>query len=409
MLVVLLKFAEVGTRAIFVVGTTYLLPLAEAGQFGLVVTLQGLASFAFGYERHTDIQRRMVGAEPALFDRAVSQAMRLFAVNYLWLTPFYIAALILVAHLPVWLTLLAVAIAIAEQLMNQGYQMSMVNRRYLPFLFLAVAKNIGILLGVGLALWQGGGQSGLEIVLITWAGWSVLAMALGGIFWAFIRQSVGHPGPAFAQILTSQIRASKHHFLLGLVAILTLQVDRLVIGTLMPLEQVGVYFRHILMVSMIYQVFNIAFHNRVLPRVFQMARTERLSTLRPIVAREYLRVLGFIAFVIAAGVAVHLMTGGAFAERYALVPAFFAGLLVVSTVRMRADLNGLVLNALHREATIFRLQLTSFALTFPVLVALTWAYGIPGAIAAGALGSLIYLVLTTRTLNRLPEEAFNAR
>ncbi len=95
MLVVLLKFAEVGTRAIFVVGTSYLLPLDQAGQFGLIVTLQGLASFAFGYERHTDIQRRVVGAEPWTFDRAVGQALRLFATNYLVVSPIYAALLLI--------------------------------------------------------------------------------------------------------------------------------------------------------------------------------------------------------------------------------------------------------------------------------------------------------------------------
>lgn len=405
MLVVLLKFAEVGTRAIFVVGTSYLLPLDQAGQFGLIVTLQGLASFAFGYERHTDIQRRVVGAEPWAFDRAVGQALRLFAANYLVVSPIYAALLLILMGLSPWLICLAIVVAVAEQLMNQAYLMAMVNPRYRPLMGLAVVKNTAILAVLAWLMLADPARLGLGAVLVTWAAASVGTVGVAALIWIRLRHPHPDPGPGLRESLSAQYRASWHHFLLGLVAILALQIDRLVIGAVMPLDQVGVYFRHILMVSMIYQVFNIAFLNRVLPAVFALAKRAPLSDLRAIARREYLRVLVFVGSLALAGLVLHLVTGDALADRFSLVPAYFAGLLVMSCVRMRADFNGLILNALHQEAAIFRLQLISFALNFPVLVGLTWALGIPGTIASGITGAALYLALTRRTLIRQDKES----
>jgi O-antigen/teichoic acid export membrane protein len=405
MLVVLLKFAEVGTRAIFVVGTSYLLPLDQAGQFGLIVTLQGLASFAFGYERHTDIQRRVVGAEPWAFDRAVGQALRLFAANYLVVSPIYAALLLILMGLSPWLICLAIVVAVAEQLMNQAYLMAMVNPRYRPLMGLAVMKNTAILAVLAWLMLADPARLGLGAVLVTWAAASVGTVGVAALIWIRLRHPHPDPGPGLRESLNAQYRASWHHFLLGLVAILALQIDRLVIGAVMPLDQVGVYFRHILMVSMIYQVFNIAFLNRVLPAVFALAKRAPLSDLRAIARREYLRVLVFVGSLALAGLVLHLVTGDALADRFSLVPAYFAGLLVMSCVRMRADFNGLILNALHQEAAIFRLQLISFTLNFPVLVGLTWALGIPGTIASGITGAALYLAFTRRTLIRQDRES----
>ncbi|MFK7837577.1 MAG: hypothetical protein AB8B60_15310 [Sulfitobacter sp.] len=399
-LVALLKFGEVGSRAGFVVLTSYSLTLAEAGLFGLLVTLQGLASFAYGYERHTDIQRRVVGQSDVEFDLTVIRAAKLWGVNYLLVSPLYLGLLWVLGGGDLWLLGLALVIAVAEQLMNMAYQLSLVNKRYFVLMAIAVAKNAGILLTVLWAIFLSGNTLSLELVLTAWAGWSVAATLIAGVLW-IKRLQADHIPPAD---LVAQYRASGVHFLLGLVAILTLQVDRLVIGAAMPLDQVGVYFRHVLLVSMIYQVFNILFYNRILPRVFTRVKTDPLGLARGIVSREYRRVLIFVAGVLLLGVLIHLGTAGAFADRFALVPAYFAALLLVTIVRMRADYNALLFNALHLEKTIFKLQLISFLTALPVLVGLTYWIGIPGTIFAGFCGALIYFTLTHHALRKFPDD-----
>ncbi|MEP5661506.1 MAG: hypothetical protein ABJL33_15140 [Hyphomicrobiales bacterium] len=390
--------------------TSYMLTLSEAGQFGLVVTFQGLASFAFGYERHTDIQRRMVGQDPALFDQAVTQALLLFSVNYLLVAPFFIAALVFAVNMPAPLIILCLIIAIAEQLMNQAYLMSMVNRRYLPLLVVAVGKNIAIVVAVFLPVLLTGDGVELNRVLSIWAIGSCVAVGLCTGLWLRLRLTESElPQIRISTVLGRQYRASWNHFLLGLTAILTLQADRLITGAVLSLDQVGIFFRHVLLVSMIYQVFNIAFYNRVLPKVFELARTETVPSLRRIVTREFIRVLAFVALVAAVGSVFNIITGGQFIERFSLVPMFFIGLLLVSSIRMRADFNALIFNALHRERTIFHLQLISFVFSIPLMLGLTFLYGIPGTIAAGFCSAFLYFVLTTAALRRLPDKASYAR
>jgi O-antigen/teichoic acid export membrane protein len=412
MWVVILKFTEVGTRAIFVVLTAYSLGLAEAGQFGLVVTFQGLASFAFGYERHTDIQRRMAGQPDHLFDQTVTRALHLFGANYLWAIPLYVIALRYSASVSWPLIGLCVVIATAEQLMNQAYQMAMVNPRYRPLLGVAVVKNVVIVLGVVMLAFGPLHLLTLSSVLSIWAGVSGAGLAVTAYFW-LSRRVTGPQDDTDTPLglwagLKPQYKASWTHFMLGLVAIVTLQIDRLVLGVMLPLDQVGIYFRHVLLVSMVYQVFNIAFYNRILPGVFATARTQPPTVLRPIVGREFRRVVGFVVLVGLAGLAMHLITGGAFAEQYHLQPIYFLGLLVMSAVRMRADLYGLIFNALHRERTIFQMQLLSFTLALPLLVGLTYAFAIPGIIAAGICSALLYVTFTALALRRLIREAADA-
>ncbi|MEP5731173.1 MAG: hypothetical protein ABJL67_17600 [Sulfitobacter sp.] len=399
-LIALLKFGEVGSRAAFVVLTSYGLALAEAGLFGLLVTLQGLASFAYGYERHTDIQRRVVGQSDVEFDLTVLRAAKLWGVNYLWVSPLYLGVLWALGGGDLRLLALALVIAIAEQLMNSAYQMSLVNRRYFAFMGIAVAKNVGILITVLWALFMSGAVLSLDLVLSVWAGWSVAATAIAaGLWW---RRVLADHNPAAE--FRAQYRASWTHFLLGLIAILMLQIDRLVIGSAMPLDQVGVYFRHVLLVSLIYQVFNILFYNRILPRVFGRVKTDPFGMAKDIVSREFQRVLIFVAMVFVLGAGVHLASGGWIANHYSLHPIYFVGLLMITVVRMRADCNALLFNALHLEKTIFRLQLISFGITLPLLIGLTFWIGIPGTIFSGFFGALIYFILTSHALREFADD-----
>jgi O-antigen/teichoic acid export membrane protein len=405
MLVIILKFLEVGSRAVFVVLTSYSLEIEQAGQFGLVVTLQGLASFAFGYERHIDVMRRMVGQSHGQFDRAVSRAMSLFAINYVWGIPLFAISLILMARLPPVLIGLCVVIAIAEQLMNVAYHMAMVEPRYRKMLAVTVVKNVVIAAAVVVgAVWTG---IDMPFVLKVWTAAAAVGLLCIAFLWVTLRQNETDD-EALRDALVRQYRASWTHFLLGLTAVLTIQIDRLLVGALLSLQEAGTYFRHVLLVSMLFQVFNIAFHNRILPNVFAQGRQGQVAPLVRIVRREYWNVLAFWTLAAVSGVALHGLTNGFLAERYNLHTAYFIGLLVMSAIRTRADLNALVFNALHLERTVFRLQLLSFALSLPVLLVLSHLYGIAGLIIAAGVSAVLYLALTTLRLARMTSLASNA-
>ena len=89
MFVAILKLIDVAARAGFMIFATFALPLAVAGQFGILLTLTALFAFAFGWERSIDVQRRFVGGGEVEFDVAVRRALHLFAFNYAILLPIY--------------------------------------------------------------------------------------------------------------------------------------------------------------------------------------------------------------------------------------------------------------------------------------------------------------------------------
>ena len=249
MWVVLSKFTEVGTRAVFVVLTSYSLGLSEAGQFGLIVTFQGLASFAIGFERHIDIQRCYGDADPAVFDAKVADALSLFALNYAVVLPLFILVLATSVYLPSYLIALCVVIAVSEQLMNQAYHMSMVNSRYFPLLCVTVVKNCAILISLLVIIFLSETSLTMARALEVWALWSGIAIAVLAITWLLVRQVRVVKLDKDHTSVWGQYKQSRGHFLLGAVAIIVLQIDRIVLGGLLPLEDVGVYFRHILLVS----------------------------------------------------------------------------------------------------------------------------------------------------------------
>ena len=186
MLVITLKFLEVGTRAIFIVLSLYLLEIEQAGQFGLIITLQGFASFAFGYERQIDLLRRNVGQSPAAFDQAVSRAVSLFGANYTILIPLFVASLIFVADVPPELIILCILIAIVEQLMSFAYHLAIVDPRYRPMLVISIIKNTLTTGLVCLAI----SRKGLDLtyVLGSWAFASSFGLALVLYSWLAFRQ-----------------------------------------------------------------------------------------------------------------------------------------------------------------------------------------------------------------------------
>lgn len=396
--VIILKFLEVGSRAVFVVLTSYSLEIEQAGQFGLVVTLQGLASFAFGYERHVDVMRRMVGQSHGKFDRAVAQALSLCALNYTWGIPLLVVSLILMVHLQPVLIALCVVIAIAEQLMNNAYHMAMVEPRYRKMLAVTVIKNVVIAAAVVAGvIWT---DIDLPVVLKVWAAASAVGLVFIALFWLTLRRH--EPDDERRRdTLVRQYRASWMHFLLGLTAVLTIQIDRLLVGALLSLAEAGIYFRHVLLVAMLYQVFNIAFYNRILPNVFAQARRGDVALLVRIVRREYWNVVSFWTLAAVSGVVLHVVTDGSVLDRFGLDHTYLIGFLLMTAMRSRADLNALVFNALHQEKTVFHLQLLSFAVSLPMMIILAHWYGIPGLIFASCLGALLYLLLSTLKLSRM--------
>lgn len=405
MFLVIIKFVEVFTRAAFVVGTTYSLRLENAGQFGIVATLVGLFAFAFNWERQVDIQRRHAGLRPSVFDSAVAAALPFWGFNQLAMLPVFVVLCWALASLTPYQLALAAVIVSAEHVANQTYHMALISPRYTAFLGIVAGKNIAVLLAILPFVLFFPSKLTLDYALSVWAmGQAVCAAAVFAL-WFVRKESAPHEdGLTVWQRIFAQHRASFTHFQIGFVAILMLQYDRLVVRALVPLDQTGVYFRHILIVSFVYQFFNVASFNRVMPGIFAAARTESDTQLFARLRPEIVRMFAVVGLGFAAAVAIDAALDHAITSKYHL-SILFAGILTLAAlVRIVADFTGMVCNARMREGVVLRQQLMTFAVTAPLLALLTHFQGIGGAVAATLVSSLLYLTLIRRAYGAMNKE-----
>lgn len=395
MYLIFLKLTETLARALFVFTAVYSLSIEQAGQFGILVTLVGIFAFLFGYERHIDIQRKYAGEKHSIFDSAIIDAMFFYGFNYLLVIPFFFFFVVLWAQFEPILAIACIGIVVGEHIANQAYQLALVNERYRNLIIYVVIKNI-ITFGVTVYL-VFFTESILQLtdVLKIWSIASVLCAAVLLIQWWFFKQSKKKIIiKDLKKMVFIQHKQSFVHFLIGLVAILTLQLDRLMAGSLLELSEVGVYFRHILLISFIYQFFNIASFNRVLPKVFSQAKQNTALSLKKIIRKEGVKVLLLASAIYLFFLAIYFSPLGDFFERYQVKIELLGLLLITFTIRATADLNGLVFNAKGKEKKLLTYQLTTLSIGSIAFVLLTLSYGILGTIIAGSIGAITYFLLT---------------
>lgn len=406
MLLAATKMIDVLARAAFTVGLTFMLPLAVASKFGLLVTLVGLFAFAFGWERHIDVQRRLIGVDGAVFDYAVLQMTRLWLVNYLWMLPLFLLVLLCYAAVPPYLAALVLIIAICEQVGNSAYNVSVVERRYLLLVVCVAAKNLVLLLlSIALILFFPARLS-LSLVLEYWAGVSLIATFGIALTWWTRHKSL--QGSAPAEALSGfwvQHRASLTHFLTGLLAVLILQIDRLVVGGFVSAEQAGIYFRHIMLVAFAYQFFNVASYNRRMPEILSLARDAGIGPAQQVVRRESLLVCCLIVLGFIGATVLDYFTDQRLTARWHIAISLLGILLLAAQLRIFADFQALILNARLREKRVLQNQMLAFGIGIILLIALTVTYGIYGTALATLASATLYLILSlvaTRTLDTGP-------
>lgn len=403
MLIALIKLADIGARSLFVLLCLYALPIRSTGQFGLALTLLGFFTFASGFERYGDLQRRMVGSDEAQADRLIISTLRFYAVNYTMCIPVLLALLLLWVQLPPWLALMCVVVGVGEHLSNEVYRIALIAPRHRPLLFAVLGKNVGMLAIVAAVLWQRPALFSLDMLLATWA---LLSMAgIGAIAVAFTRTWAF---ASFAEASGAGLRqrpqylASRTHFLIGLVAVLFLQADRLVAGALLSLEQSGVYFRHIFLASFAYQVFNVASYNRIAQQVYKHTHAHQTALARAVIGREVKRLVP--AAVLVAG-AFYVLASPLFdgvAATRAINPNFLAVLTLGYLVRAFADFNALLLNGVYAERDVFTSQLTAMGIAVVTNLVLTHLFGIAGTVATVVLGAAAYLIASSFSIRKNP-------
>lgn len=395
MFVAITKLSEVIARALVVVGVTYTLPLEEAGQFGIVVTLIGVFSFLIGWERHVDIQRRFVGESDEELHCAISRALQLYFVNSLFMVPVLLFTIWWWAGLSGYVLGLAAIIVFAEQIGNQIYHFALISNRFHKLLAMTATRNVVLMFAVAIPFLINHKLPGLSYVMECWAIVSIIAITFTGLAWVRIERHSAIPKSIrLGENIWGQHKASAAHFLLGLVAILTLQFDRLMVGGMLELREVGVYFRHLLLVSLVYQFFNITSYGRLVPLVFKMAKSGNNVGLDSLIIREWIKNTTLVFLILFFIYSFNSISKGYLFIKYNLDWSIIIILLASANIRIFADFNGMILNSMNLENILLKIQIISFIICSIIGFILIIKYNIYGASYAMLISSLLYFTFS---------------
>jgi hypothetical protein len=394
------KLLDTVTRGLFVLICTYRLPLEEAGRFGLLATVIGLLSFVLGYERQIDMQRQIAGRSPSAIRQRMVDTLRFFRAHYLVVLPITMLAATW-AGVSAWTLTLATIVVIGEHLSNQAYQAVLLNPRAFPLLVASSAKNSLQLLAVVSVSMSEPEALSVLFILQVWAIASLGYVAIAAIWWGlWMREQLPQESDELPnQTLNEQYRASALHFLVGLVAVAALQIDRLVVGGWLSADEVGTYFRHIMLTSLAFQIFNIASFNRVAPGVYQHARQSAWQRAVKVVKIEYIRfAIVFTSLVFLAVILGYLLPDHT--RRLGLQPLFVLLMTAGVLLRTAADYKGLLLLSMGGDQALFRNQATAVLLGAAGLFLLSWSFYLPGAFLGAMLTPLFYFLLNRLSVQR---------
>jgi hypothetical protein len=391
-----IKLAETVFRGLFVLICTYKLPLESAGRFGLYVALVSLCVFGLGFERYIDTQRQVAGLSPSAVRQRMADTLKFFFTQYCG-GLLLLGLSVLLLDIPVRTAGLFMAAVVGEHISTQAYLAVLIAPRTYPLLLAVTAKNALQLLAVLYPLWQGGTYLVPQYVYEIWATASIgltLFAALG--WWMWARRSMPLSGDELPQqAVVQQYHASAYHFLIGLVGVAMLQMDRLVVGITLPAADTGIYFRHIALGGLALQVFNIASYTRVAPHVFQLGRGLAWTRASEVVTTEYRR---FALFIIAtAGLSLfanQLM--GDLVQRFHLEPSLLWFVTVGVLFRASADYQGLLLLAAKCDRLLLCNQIATVAIGTACVLFLSWSFKLHGAFVGAMLASMVYFFLNRK-------------
>lgn len=395
------KLCETLARGLFVLLCTYRLPIVEAGQFGVAVTVIGLSAFFLGYERQIDVQRQVAGRSSWAVRQRIGDTLRFFGIHYAISLPALSLLLWLGLGWSLEVVPLVVLVTVAEHLSNQSYQAVLVNRSNYPLQALASAKTVLLLAGVATLLLSKPSLFTFGNILLCWAVVSIAYLPLAAWVWSvWLKKEVFKSSDSVPpQSVTAQYRISLLHFLVGLVAVLALQADRYVVIGLLSAHEVGVFFRHVTLSALALQAFNIVSFNRIAPGVYASCRNGALKHSRDMVRIEFLRFSTVTIALFASALIVNGLAGSPLA-RLDMDPRFLTVLMLAVLLRSAADYAGLLLLSIGKDAIVFRNQLSAVVAGIAVLLMLTWMFGLPGVITGAAFSPSIYLLLNGLNVRR---------
>lgn len=399
MLTASLKLTDIVSRSLFVLGGVYLLPVRESGQFGLLITVIGFYSFYCGFECYKDLQRRISAIHTHQANALLLENVKFFIVNHIVGIP----VLAMVLHYWVGLNgnelVSALVISVGEHVANEVYRISLIMPRYRVLIGVAIVKNLSILFVLSALFLFIGEKIEFSMLLAVWATVSVVATMASVLIFSRLIEPYDNS--------SSNLRGIKYiyygslaNFGIGLIAILSSQVDRLLVGGLMPLESSGIYFRHLFLATAFYQLAGVVSHNRIMAGVYRWAGSSEMHAVRGLVASE-MRRLFFVSILIIGAILALGQMRGLLPVIQTLKAPLLASLVLIYVLKLLADYNSIVLTAVHRERVVLFAQIALIATVAILSLILVPKLELGGVVLASCIGTALYAGILTFSTRKL--------
>jgi O-antigen/teichoic acid export membrane protein len=221
----------------------------------------------------------------------------------------------------------------------------------------------------------------VQIVCFTWAFFKLINIFKID-FWKFD-----------AKEYLSHYKLAYINFFIGIVAVLSLQADRLIVGMSFNSSITGIYFRHISLISILYQLFNIVSYNRLLPNVFLHAKTESFEFLKNIISKEYFRALAAVALGISCFMITYYFFAKTILDYFHIDLKSLLILLAIFSIRIYADYRAMILNALNLELKTLIFQGISLLVGILLMFILIPVFKVNGVLMSSFIATLIYALI----------------
>jgi hypothetical protein len=398
MAIAMLKLADLAFRFVFVLGALYSLPPRAAGQFGSLNALIAYYVFFVGFERYGVIQRKIVAGDAAEIHRVLRTALHFFAINHAAVLP--VLLVVASAWLKIGATELSLlcVIAIGEHIAVDSYRIALVAPRFRALLLVAVGRS-ALITTFGIVLLVVSRDAELLLTQVLWV-WALGSLAGIAAFALAARRAVKglppiRPRRPTLQEFLGQYGASAAHFGIGLLALCSGQIDRIVVGAVSNLETAGFYFKNLFVASAVYQATTVILQNRLLPDIYREIALGSPRVAAAITARASRRLA------VLYGGAMLIVGGGLYAarmipmvERQGLQSGFVVILLGAFMLRANGDLNCVLMNAASRERYILTAHGATVFVGVVANTVLTRAYGVGGTVASMMIASASLIAFT---------------
>ena len=372
----------------------YLFNPIIAGELGIVISTAGFLAMIISFERYVSLQ---IGSSKSssINQKVLSSAIASILMVFMFVSSFLVSLNYFLEFFTYPILLLLLLISLVESLLNLGYNLALVDIYFYSAVKFSAVKNIFYLISVFFFYFL---QHEISVfnVLVVWFIISLITLHL-----LMNRYKLKISNFFKLSSLKHNLYLSSSHFIIGLIAYLSVIVDKYVCSFYFSEYNLGIYYRHISLMSLMLQTGTIWLLHPNLERIIRLTAQVRLKELRRLELSIVLKMVFFAFFVFL--VSAYLIRS--FSIVWAKEEVLFL-LLIVGIFKFFGDIKAYELNCYYLGKELIIHRIASLLVFLFVFAAMGSRLGIVSLVYSLLISSVFFLVsttlLTSKHENRLP-------